>query len=765
VFLAVLEQPPERRLPAARSLCADSAALFDAVRRLLAGHEEADGLFGPPPQDPPPLPRRLGAYLLVEEIGRGGMGAVYRAERADGQFEKQVAVKVLAGDLLTPRSVERFRKERQILAGLEHPYIARLLDGGVGSDGCPYIVMEYVDGLPVDRYCRERSLSVRQTVELAVKICSAVEYAHTRGIVHRDIKPGNLIVTADGTPKLLDFGISLDQAGEQSALGEERTRALTPHYASPEQLAGGAATPASDIYSLGILFQDLLAGPPPAPARRIARHLRAIVARAAASDPAARYASGRALREALDRYLGGTLLARSLARFRWQVAAALLVTCCVAGAIAALHHAKVKAARKVEAIRAIRSLFWDTQARISGLPDSRASQRHLIRQTESQLDALGRDAADDPALLYELALSYSSVAFAQGASGYSVGDFPEAARGFERAITWGQRSVRRSGTALPRMLLAGTFSAASNTQLWNSEFAEAERLSLAGQVVLDQARTQLLHADSPFFYRTMITLLEERGEAVQAQGRLAQSAELWLQADALADRIPAAKLKARDPRIGIRIMLAVSNCEMGNTEAGAKYAASAETLAQVAARLDPRMSTGSFRKAGRAVAECDLMAGRIPEARAKLEAIRKDYHEALLHDSPGVRTGLADADRILGNLLLRSGDLRAAAAVYQDGLEVLSSPPDFAATRIAESNRADLLAGRGRLEQLQASAGAPASPAAERYWRAACEDYRGAEAIFREWAANRGMYLSNRLSMADVERELPKCSDPRGLSR
>jgi serine/threonine protein kinase len=774
VFLAVAEEPPEHRLSSARRLCGDSPEIFNAVQRLLAGHEKENGLLDPPLESRSLLPRVLGAWRLVEEIGRGGMSTVYRAERADGQFEKQVAIKLLADEILTPRAIERFRKERQILAGLEHPYTARLLDGGLDSEGCPYIVMEYVDGVPVDRYCRERALTARQTIALAIKICSAVAHAHAHGIVHRDIKPGNLLVTADGTPKLLDFGISrmLDQAGSDGAAGEERTRALTPQYASPEQLAGKPATPASDVYSLGTLLRDLLAGQSAA-SRWISRDLEAIIAKATGLDPAARYPSAKELRADLERYLAGSpvgaassrlmsRLVRSLVRCRWQAAVSLLVVFCIVAAILVRRQAKADAARKVQSVKALQALFWNTEARVATLPGSRESRRQLIQQAAAQLEPLGRDAGDDPDLSYELAIAYSMVAYAQGSGAYSVGDYADSAHAYERAIAWGERAVRRGGTARATQLLAGVLASASHNQLWNSEFGSALKLAMQGRSVLEHSPAVVVPLDAQAMDNRLIDLMESQGEALEALGRIDESRDVWRQADALADRIP----PARSPghiRGAIRIMLALSNCAAGNSAAGTTYAESAVRYAETAARLNPVMSTGMLLKAKRALAECELAAGRTREARESLAAIRSRYLELIRTGSPSARTGLADADRLMGVALVRMGELRTATAVYRDGFEVLSSTPDFASTRLAESNRAELLAGRGRLEQAQASASVASSRAAKQYWRAACADYRMADATLREAATNRGLFLSARLAMFAVEKELPKCPDPRGF--
>jgi serine/threonine protein kinase/tetratricopeptide (TPR) repeat protein len=207
--------------------------------------------------------RRVGPYLVVAEVGRGGMGAVYRAVRDDDQYKKEVALKLVQAGADSQETLERFKRERQMLAGLDHPNIARLLDGGATEDGRPYFVMELVDGEPIDRYCERVGLEVRRRLELFRSVCSAVQYAHQNLIVHRDIKPGNILVTKDGVPKLLDFGIAkLLRAGDLAA-GDAtvtQSRALTPFYASPEQVKGEPITTASDVYSLGVLLYELLAG-------------------------------------------------------------------------------------------------------------------------------------------------------------------------------------------------------------------------------------------------------------------------------------------------------------------------------------------------------------------------------------------------------------------------------------------------------------------------------------------------------------------------
>ena len=203
-------------------------------------------------------------YRLIREIGHGGMGTVYLSVRDDDAFQKRVAIKVLKRGMDTDSIVRRFRHERQILASLEHPFIASLLDGGSTPDGRPYFAMEYVEGQPIVDYCDTHRLDTAARLELFRHVCTAVQYAHQNLIIHRDIKPANVLVIADGTPKLLDFGIAKllnpELAGQTLALTAPGLQLMTPEYASPEQVRGEAVTTATDVYSLGVLLYELLAG-------------------------------------------------------------------------------------------------------------------------------------------------------------------------------------------------------------------------------------------------------------------------------------------------------------------------------------------------------------------------------------------------------------------------------------------------------------------------------------------------------------------------
>jgi eukaryotic-like serine/threonine-protein kinase len=211
-----------------------------------------------------PIDRTISRYRILEKIGEGGMGDVYRAARADGQFTKEVAIKFVRGGFDTAFVLQRFRNERQILAGLDHPNIAHLLDGDTTDDGVPYLVMELVKGVPIDRYCDAHRLTVTQRLQLFRDVCAAVQYAHQRLVIHRDIKPSNILVTEEGTPKLLDFGIAkiLDPAAREEAT---IAHPMTLEYASPEQIRGEPITTATDVYSLGVVLYHLLTGRSPYP--------------------------------------------------------------------------------------------------------------------------------------------------------------------------------------------------------------------------------------------------------------------------------------------------------------------------------------------------------------------------------------------------------------------------------------------------------------------------------------------------------------------
>jgi serine/threonine protein kinase/tetratricopeptide (TPR) repeat protein len=277
IFEAVLDAPAAERQALLATLCDGDADLLREVASLLEASDDAGDTLNvviafaaddvSVATTSRTAPEQIGPYRILQLLGRGGMGTVYLAERADGAFQHKVALKLLRAGLDSPGAEARFRAERQILADLRHPNIARLVDGGAVEDGSPYLVMEYVEGRPIDHWCDDQRLDLTRRIELFRVVCSAVQAAHRSLVVHRDLKPANILVTADGHPKLLDFGIAKLMApggtDHTVALTLTSQRLLTPGYAGPEQVMGRPVTTASDVYSLGVILYELLTGRPP----------------------------------------------------------------------------------------------------------------------------------------------------------------------------------------------------------------------------------------------------------------------------------------------------------------------------------------------------------------------------------------------------------------------------------------------------------------------------------------------------------------------
>jgi serine/threonine protein kinase/outer membrane protein OmpA-like peptidoglycan-associated protein len=294
VFSSVLDVPPEERAPLLDRLCAGDPSLLREVASLISADGRARGTFLEQPFRDLSSPwldhvtrqllegQELGPYRILRKIGHGGMAEVYLAERCDNEYRKQVAVKIIRKGLDNKWNLRHFCTERQILADLDHPCISRLLDGGTTEDGVPYLIMEYVDGERIDNYCDAHRLSVVERLQLFLEICEAVQYAHQNHVVHHDLKPGNILITSNGNPKLLDFGVArlldLELSETSPAYTTTGPLMLTLDYASPEQVRGQATSVSTDVYSLGILLYELLSGHHPCPVRDMLPHevLRAI---------------------------------------------------------------------------------------------------------------------------------------------------------------------------------------------------------------------------------------------------------------------------------------------------------------------------------------------------------------------------------------------------------------------------------------------------------------------------------------------------------
>ncbi|MEE4330347.1 MAG: serine/threonine-protein kinase, partial [Wenzhouxiangella sp.] len=270
LFGESFDQPEAERERWLRAQCDGQEDLLAAVLRLLEADRDSEDFLETGPHPAAATHRvgeRLGAYELVSELASGGMSTVYRARRVDGAYQHDVAIKLFRAHHMDASALRRFDAERQILASLEHPNIARIIDGGTAADGTPYVAMELVEGQPITRYCERRRLGLGDRLKLFNKVCDALAFAHRRCIVHRDIKPGNVLVSESGDPKLIDFGIAKVLQPERMALDLPETRIeqrpLTPEYASPEQLTGRPIGVASDIYSMGVMLYELLTGQRP----------------------------------------------------------------------------------------------------------------------------------------------------------------------------------------------------------------------------------------------------------------------------------------------------------------------------------------------------------------------------------------------------------------------------------------------------------------------------------------------------------------------
>jgi serine/threonine protein kinase len=503
--------------------CAGDEALLREVLSLLESMEQVDGRFDAPrfgletsspafrsitgadgldPERADPIGQRIGPYEIQRELGRGGMGAVYLAARADREFTHEVALKIIKRGMDTDAIVRRFRRERQILADLKHSHIARLLDGGTTSDGLPYLVMEYVNGQPITSYCDEHRLTIAGRLSLFCKICEAVAYAHQRLVVHCDIKPSNVLVSGDGVPKLLDFGLARILNAETPET-ETFRRWMTPVFASPEQLRGESVTTVSDVYSLGLILYELLCGTrpfshlesggvellravldddPKEPSAvvmraasaavcesrqtkpdRLRRTLRgdldSIVLKALARDPARRYAAARDLSEDIHRYetrlpvsaRRDTFLYHSARFIRRHTAAvvataAIAITLVAATAITAAQARVAKrereqAERRFKDVRQIANTFlFDFHDAIASLPGSTAAREMVVKKAQEYLDGLAQEAGTDRALLGELSTAYLKLGNVQGRPSASrTGDTEGALASYARALALRRR--------------------------------------------------------------------------------------------------------------------------------------------------------------------------------------------------------------------------------------------------------------------------------------------------------------------------------------
>lgn len=482
VLEKALSAPAEDRAGVVEAACQGDADLRREVEEYLRYETCAQGLLpltewssSVAAEEEPP-PSHIGPWRILREIGCGGMGVVYVAERDDGEYQQTAALKLVRDSRRTSGFVELFRHERQTLAQLNHPNIAHLLDGGTTAAGQPYYAMEYVEGEPLTEYCRNLALSVPSRIRLFLHVCDAVSHAHRHLFIHRDLKPGNILVTAGGEPKLLDFGLAkvLDPVRESDPTASA-IPLLTPAYASPEQIRGEPLTTASDVYSLGVILYELVAGAlpykvqgqgpfqtwtavceevPASPSAAAPVHgryqnapdLDSIVLKALRKEPEQRYASVDALASDLEFYLAGMPvsarqgsalyhLRRFVSRRRWAVlvaTAALAGTCISLGAI--FWEQRQAALRFQELRRFAHAVVFELHDSIEQLPGSTAARKLLVERSLEYLRSLEASSGKDLTLKWELAEAYKRIGDAQGnPEAANLGDSAGALDSYARA--------------------------------------------------------------------------------------------------------------------------------------------------------------------------------------------------------------------------------------------------------------------------------------------------------------------------------------------
>jgi len=673
-----------------RRRCPDDAELVHQVELLLAAGDSADGfvenalderdraaaaITGETPQG------RIGPYRIVKRIGQGGMGAVYLAERADNQFEQRVAIKVVRAGRESPDILRRFLAERQILASLAHSNIARLLDGGLTEGGMPYVVMEYIEGIAVTAYCREHGLPVAARLDLFRKICAAVEHAHQALIVHRDIKPANVLVTAEGCPKLLDFGIAriLGPGGEADR-GQTRPteRLMTPEYAAPEQVRGGPITTATDVYALGVLLFELLTderpfrqtgstfelerqictGSPRKPSEvRPARYLKGdldnIVLKALRKEPSERYHSVARLSDDVGYFLAGFPVSASRGTVRYRaakfvrrhwlaVSLASAMVLCLAGFGVAMSALAARAQQERDSARAERTRAETVSGFLTGLfrsADPFQSKGHTVTARDLLDRGAGQIAGDlrtEPAVRAALLETM--------AEAYQHAGAPDRAE----ALLKEKLRVERQTSAGGPPALVKTLRELGDVERDRSDLAAAEGY-LREALAID-SRASAVDAERAH-------ILNDLGLVVQTLGRPSDAAGMFREAVAMSRRFPdqAAETLAMMSNLG------------GALGSSAAYGEAIPVLREVLERR--RKTLGSDHpQTGRSMLRLGIAlegAGAYDEAQRFLREALESSRKSLGEDHPDVLTAMAT----LASALQDRGDLPAAEPLYRQAIQ------------------------------------------------------------------------------------------------
>lgn len=738
---------------------------------------------------------RIGPFCIIRRLGSGGMGAVYLASRADDQFQQQVAIKLIRYGLDREDILRRFRAERQILANLSHPNIARLLDGGVTSDGLPYLVMEYVDGLPIDEYCSRHKLPLRDRLQLFRTVCEAVQSAHASLVVHRDIKPANILIASDGSVKLLDFGIAkiLHQGADSSepALTRATDRVMTPEYASPEQVRGEPVTTATDVYALGVLLYELLTGQRPfrientsaaeveriictkEPARpstvisphipqahtirrQIAGDLDNIVRMAMRKEPARRYPSAGALAEDILRFIDGFPViaapdswsyrsGKFVRRHKAGVAMAALVAMLIVAFGIGMAMLARRAQRERDTAEQVSRFMVDLFA-VADPERARGREvtaREVLDRSAAKLRELDNQPVIQARLLDQMGLVYEN-----------LGLYDQSAALLERSV-----ALRRRLPGSDQAALASSLKALAELRRRNSDFQAAEALareSLSIRLKLHGKR----HFDVAESMNTLALTLDQKGD-------YAASEQLFRELIQMRD-----VLRVNDPNQHLET--AVLSNLAGVLRSMGRYA-DAEPFMRECVEIRRRTIKGDHPRLALALTKLGgtlTDAGRYAEAEPLLReglAMRQRLHGNAHPDVSGSMSSLAHALTALGKLDEAEKNYREALAITRQlfGNDNVSLAVDL-------RNLARLLRRRGkdaeaepllreslRLCRTHLPSGHPSLANALLYYGALLSDTgraRQAEPLLREAVAiRRNRFQPGTWQTAIFEAELAGC--------
>jgi eukaryotic-like serine/threonine-protein kinase len=688
----------------AESLLAEEceAAVLDRTARAAAGLDAGEQVG---------FPKNVGPFRLVRQLGRGGMGVVWLAERADGEFSKQVAIKLLPPLLASPGLEARFRRERQILAGLEHANIARLLDGGIGPGGQLFLVMEYVDGVPIDVWARERNLDTEARLGLFLGVLSAVSYAHRNFIVHRDIKPGNILVNSRGEVKLLDFGLArvLDEAAPENT--QTVLPMMTPGYASPEQIRAERITVASDVFSLGVLLYQLLTEKHPfsAPGRSVAKvqaavcqteplapsrtasHLAGdldnIILKAIEKEPERRYATADAFVQDIRWHLDGRPVSARAASLWYRArkfagrnrillsVAAVAVLAVALALVAAVRESRLAQRRFDDARKLANSFLFEVDDAIKELPGSTPARSLVVKRALEYLDGLASQSRGDRSLEMEIASAYQRVGAVQGDPAFpNLGDSQGALASSNKSLDILEALLRADpGNQQLRLALASIHQQISDVLGFSGDMAGA--VEHAGYAL--EIHRSLEATNDPKLQKQLAIHTYNHANLLRLTGRLDEAVTEYLLALQISKRLIAADALDREAKFHLATSLDGLGYvlqERGDTAGALENRQKGLAIREELAASDPhdahyqRELAFSHHNVGLSLVEAGDLTSALAHFRTELSL----FESLSAADSKDVqaRRNRSLAHKQIGDVLMRQAEVSAALDQYRRSLDI-----------------------------------------------------------------------------------------------